>query len=460
MVKSNSLNYRFRNPLAASVICKSSSKISIIIYVVLASIIVDTFINQNIQVRNSVNITSSWGIALFISLAAIAIVGQYYILGFVKQRSTEIRRKVKTLSISFRITEIIQYLLIAILLFVVADIVIFWHYPSASLALVTAVSYGLNIGLMAIFSEIFFLWYRSNRSSIAVLLYGLSFAVIVITSCVFLTGSFYRFTEKPTYIYPYSSTELTKAEPGSILNTLGKIYHYSDIVSFVSKWIATAFLLYHYSQKMGRTRYWILISLPLVYFIGTYLDDFHIYEPHSKSEEFYWQLYTTLNSTAGGILFYVGFIAASKHFQDNLAIKDYLLICGFGFLLFFSAGQSSLANSLYPPYGLATMSFYGLSSFLILVGLYASAVSVSQDSNLRRLMMKLATNEMNMLRSMGIAHRETELWRRVNKLKYIVEGEEKELKERTGVDSSLDEKDLKDYVQEVLQEAGKTKVQK
>jgi hypothetical protein len=34
------------------------------------------------------------------------------------------------------------------------------------------------------------------------------------------------------------------------------------------------------------------------------------------------------------------------------------------------------------------------------------------------------------------------------------------LKERTGVESSLDETDLKDYVQEVLQEAGKTKSQK
>ena len=460
MVKSNSLNIRIRNPLATSVICKSSNKISIVIYIVLASIIIDTFINQNIQVRNSANITSSWSIALFVSLAAIAIVGQYYILGFVKQRSVEIISKVKTLSISFRITEIIQYLLMAVFMFVVADIIIFWHYPSASLAIVTALSYGLNIGLMAIFAEIFFRWYRSNRSSIAVLLYGLSFAVIVVTSCVFLTGSFYRFMEKPTYIFPYSATELTKAEPGSVLNTLGKVYHYSDIVSFVSKWVATAFLLYHYSQKMGRTKYWILISLPLVYFIGTYMDDFHIYEPHSDSEEFYWQLYVTLNSTAGGILFYIGFVAAAKHFQGDLAIKDYLLICGFGFLLFFSAGQSSLANSLYPPYGLATMSFYGLSSFLILVGLYASAVSVSQDSNLRRLMMRLATNEMNMLRSMGIAHREAELWKRVDKLKHIVEGEEKELKERTGVESSLDEKDLKDYVQEVLQEVGKTKGQK
>jgi hypothetical protein len=456
----NSLNSRFRNPLAPSIIGKSTKNISIVIFVVLASMIVDTFINQNIQVRDSVNITSTWSIALFITLAAIAMIGQYYILVFVKHKIVEIRRKVKTLSISFRITEIIQYLLIAVFLFVVADIVIFWHYPSASLALVTAFSYGLNIGLMAIFTQIFFLWYKSNRSSIAVLLYALSFAVLVVTSCVFLIGNFYRFIEKPTYIYPYSSTDLTKAEPGSILNTLAKVYHYSDMVSFVSKWIATAFLLYHYSQKMGRTKYWILISLPLVYFIGTYMDDFQIYEPHSESEEFYWQLYVTLNSTAGGILFYIGFAAAAKHFQGDLAIKDYLLICGFGFLLFFSAGQTSLANSLYPPYGLATMSFYGLSSFLILLGLYASAVSVSQDSNLRRLMMKLATNEMNMLRSMGIAHREAELWKRVDKLKHIVEGEEKELKERTGVESSLDEKDLKDYVQEVLQEVGKTKGQK
>ena len=66
MVKSNSLNSRFRNPLATSIICKSSKKISIVIFVVLAGMIVDTFINQNIQVRNSVNITSGWSIALFI----------------------------------------------------------------------------------------------------------------------------------------------------------------------------------------------------------------------------------------------------------------------------------------------------------------------------------------------------------------------------------------------------------
>ena len=176
MVKANPLNSRFRNPLATSIICKSSKKISIVIFVVLAGMIVDTYINQNIQVRNSVNITSSWSIALFITLAAIAIVGQYYILGFVKQRSVEIRSKVKVLSISFRITEIIQYLLIAVILFVVAEIVLFWHYPSASLALVTTVSYGLNIGLMAIFAQIFF--YGINQIGVQLRFYSTDYHLL------------------------------------------------------------------------------------------------------------------------------------------------------------------------------------------------------------------------------------------------------------------------------------------
>src|ERR671917_301497 len=355
MVRANSLFSSFRSfriPFAFPSVYRSRNNIAIIVYIVLASIIADTFVNQNVQVRNFIGISSNWGIAFFIILAAVTIMGQYYILKFVRHKTREFRRKVRILNISFK---------------------------------VTAISYVLNICLMAVFAEIFFSWYKSNRSSIAVLLYGLSFAVVVITSCVFLTGSLNRFLEKPVYISPFSNIELTKSEPGSIQNLLGKIYHYSDIVSFALKWIATVFLLYHYSQKMGRAKYWTLISLPLLYFLGTYLDDFHIYEPKSELEEFYWQIYVTLNSTAGGFLF------------------------------FFNAGQSTLANSLYPPYGLATMSFYGLSSFLILLGLYSSAVSISQDSGLRRLIIKLATNEMNLLRSIGTAHREAEVWKRVNK---------------------------------------------
>lgn len=226
MVKANSLFSGFHNPFASPSFYRNRNKISIVVYIVLVSIIADTFVNQNVQVRNAIGISSTWSIALFVTLAAIAMIGQFYILRFVKHKSREIRRKVPVLNISFKITAVVQCLLVAIFLFVMAEIVMYSHYSSASLAVVTAISYGLNIGLMAIFAKIFLSWHKSNRSSIAVLLYGLSFAVVVITSCVFLTGNFYRFIEKPLY------NSVCRHRANQIRTRLGTKYAWKDIPLF------------------------------------------------------------------------------------------------------------------------------------------------------------------------------------------------------------------------------------
>jgi hypothetical protein len=196
---------------------------------------------------------------------------------------------------------------------------------------------------------------------------------------------------------------------------------------------------------MGKAKYWILISLPLVYFAGTYLDDYNIYEPHTETEELYWDLYTSLNSTAGGVLFFTGFVIAARHFHQNLAIKDYMTICGLGFLLFFSAGQSTLANTLYPPFGLVTMSLYGLSTYMILLGLYSSSISVSTDIKLRKSIKKSTLRESKFLDSMGTAHMQKELMKRMV-LKARVEQNERT--QESGIKSSLSEEDILSIVKE------------
>ena len=51
----------------------------------------------------------------------------------------------------------------------------------------------------------------------------------------------------------------------------------------------------------------------------------------------------------------------------------------------FTSNQSIvLVDASYPPFGLATISFMRLSSYLILVGVYSSAISIVQDVNLRK----------------------------------------------------------------------------
>lgn len=452
MVKNSTFLDRFHIP-PLSIIIQNNRNISILAYIVVGAMVVDTILNQNEDVRTYFQ-TLLWDTGLFILLAAIAIVGQYCVLEFLKYKSREIRSKARHISISHQIVTVLQYLLIANFLVVIIGMVMFNLYPTASLVFITTTTYGLNVCLMGAFTKIFFSWYKSNRNSIVVLLYGLSFAIVVIISVVFLTASLYRFGEKEAFISP-DSAPVSKSEPGSLIYSLNKIYHYSDIVSFALKWVATAFLLYHYSKRMGVTRYWFLISLPLVYFLGTYLDDFNIFEPHTETEEFYWSLYVTYNSTAGGILFYIGFVAATKHFHNNWAIKDYLIISGLGFLLFFSAGQTTLAFSPYPPFGFATMSFYGLSTYLILLGLYASAISVSQDIELRKSIKKSTLRESKFLDSMGTAHMEKEL---MNRMVLKAREEQMELtQESGGVRSSLNEEDILNIVKEAETDVRKQK---
>jgi hypothetical protein len=51
-----------------------------------------------------------------------------------------------------------------------------------------------------------------------------------------------------------------------------------------------------------------------------------------------------------------------------------------GFILLFISNQAIvLVEVPYPPFGLITASFMGLASYLILVGLYYTAISVGEE---------------------------------------------------------------------------------
>lgn len=453
----SSIFNKFHNPLyftfsSTIAIINDNRKISIVVYIVLIAIVADTMINQNVDRLVAQN-TSAFGIAVFMIFASVSMIGQYLILYYAKEKTREIRSRARYIATLHIIATIIQYLIIGVSILVMTDILVLQQYPTLSLAIVTTSTYGMNIGLMIIFAQIFFSWYRWNKYSVAILLYGLSFAVIVINSSIFLGASLYRFIEKPPYVFPHSEVVFPKLEEGSFRHKLAEAYHFSDIAAFLLKWFATVFLLHHYSQKIGRAKYWVLVSIPLLYFLGTFMDDFHIYKPYSEEEKFYWYLYASLNSTAGGILFGVGFMLGAKQFPERSSIKDYMMISGFGFILFFSAGQSTLNVTPYPPYGFATMSFFGLSTYLILIGLYCSAISVSEDIEIRKHIKKSAEREARFLDGMGTAYMENELIRRmVLKSKE----EQKELTaESGGVKPSLTESDIVNIVREVEKDVKK-----
>jgi hypothetical protein len=409
-------------------------------------------------------LVTGFGVGLFIAVGIAYIFGQYFMLKFVKQESKETRVKHSFIKIIHEIITGIQYALAAILAFIIFEILFFSQYHSANLTVVTAISQIATVGILSLFAQRFFSWYRSNRSSIVVLLYGLSFAINAFALGVISINELTILSEKQTLeeyalITPQSEVVFPSDtyEPGSYLANLSETYQYTDLISFALLMAATAILLYHYSSRVGRIKYWLIILLPMIYRLSMSLENFGLIVPSTDAEYFYWYLFTSLNSTAGGILFGVAFWTIAKTMRQDSAVRQYMRIAAFGFVLLFISNQVTLTATSYPPFGIATLSFLVLAAYMIFLGLYSTAISISQDNQLRRSIKKLASQNSNLLGSIGTAHMEQEIQKTVTSMKSVVEEQEKELEEQTGIEADLEEDEMKKYLEEVMQEVGKAK---
>jgi hypothetical protein len=428
-----------------------TKRIDIFVYVLIGILSLDTIINQ-LSAGLSIAVSSFSWIILFVILGIIAIVCQLFIMQFVNRTGLAVRTKVRHIRRMHVAVTVCQYFVILLFVYVIVEIVLTESYSSISSLLVTIVSYMTSILLMGIFTVIFLSWYRNNRSSVLVLLYGLSFATVVIASLALLTVWIYLFSvQMPATIFPTSDIFYPITEEDTNWKVLSKIYQYSDIASFFLKWGGTALILYHYSHKIGKVKYWVFLSLPVGYFSLMVIYHLHIYEPHDELETLVFYGIISLNATFGGILFYLAFKLTSENFRSNQAFRNYLLMAGFGFMLFFSGSQGSVITTLYPPYGFATISSYGLGSYLILLGLYLSALSVSQDEQLRNMIKASTLSESKFLHSIGISAGE----RKKEVISTVIE--KAKLQQATiikdiGIDTSLSEEDIKSYVNEVEKE--------
>jgi len=75
-------------------------------------------------------------------------------------------------------------------------------------------------------------------------------------------------------------------------------------------------------------------------------------------------------------------------------LADFLIkisISGWGIFLIFSADQAEAQIvAPYPPFGIATVTILNIAAFLMLVGIYNSAILVSANNDLRKSIYKHA----------------------------------------------------------------------
>lgn len=399
------------------------------------------------------------GIALFIGIAIVFAIGGILILQYVKTKTKENHARALHLHATHIGVTIAQYVLIAIIAFVIAQILLTTQYNTVMIAAALSISYGLWIITLALLSRAFLSWLRSSRSNVTVskrnvmvLILALSMIAYVVNGVAGLANYLLMLQEQLEVVTSADVAFFPEFDPESQQQQINAGYQISAAVAYVLTWIGTVMLLRPYIHRIGKIKFYAIMGSAMVY----YLINFPLFvlgylTPTGESdvEVMNTILIFGIATVFSGIIFGAAFLSVARTLQKGSALREYLIIAAYGLLLFYVAGTATATQAAYPPFGLASVSFTGLSCYLIYTGLYSSAISVSQDVGLRQSIHKSAIKEIKFLENMGSAQMEQELQKRVLT---IAKKNSDIMTEETGVQPSLSEDDMKQYLEEVLKE--------
>ncbi len=202
------------------------------------------------------------------------------------------------------------------------------------------------------------------------------------------------------------------------------------------------------------------MTFPAVYFLAFYIFLYPIIYPDSPITQAIDENFMTsllLYNGAGiitGILFGLGFLSIARFIAPGNDVRDYMSIAGYGFMIFGTAGITTVLQAAYPPYGLPNVSFVGLAAFLVLVGLQHSAISVAHDMRLRQFIKNSALKHSKLLDGMASAQMAQDLQ---NKIMSVTKENAHVMERESGTQPSLTDEDMTSYIERILHEMKKNK---
>ena len=412
-------------------------------------------------------------VILFVLTVTIGYgVGSWILLGYTKRITAEIRAKSRFINFMFWTVTIVQFGLLGLLL-----MVLFSNSPSSTRYLshsVFAISSILATIIMGIISFKFFSWYKSSEyKNFTVLFYGIaaltlgaSIAEDVGTKLLMvqevkentspgeIIQSTFQYKASDKYDAEVIRKEVNPDTTSFLIIPNSSLEYYNLLnstvlpIAFVFRWIASTTLLRGAYQMVGKLplSFWIILSLPLILYLVGKMPGFFYGESLAGVDEeyrYYFRILFRAGTIGGNIVFGLAFFVIARRIASS-RIKDYLIITGIGDTI---VGIALSTSALEPTYGAAAHSLVLLSSYLFSIGLYVCAISLAQDSSLRKIIRK---SNIGLVDDIGTAQMEQEVRKRV--LKMVEEGKDKLEEQTGGLSYSVTENDVREYVELVIDE--------
>lgn len=397
-------------------------------------------------------LSSIQGITGFIGIWAIFAITQYYILAFIKFNSRQSTSGSRFVYYVHNAVTVTQYLLAGMIAFVILQILLTQQYDTVMLNVILSISYGLWIVTLSLLAIAFFSWYGLRKEkNLMVLILATSMIAYVVNGAIGLYFNADQLMQQKPVIRDGDVAVFTvpsiSAELEDILNIA---YMIASGVAYVLTWIGTVMLLRPYMKSFGRIKFWVIMVTAMVYYLVTFpLEVLGILSYEDPEMAIRNILIFTLAPIFTGIIFGAAFLSVARTLRLGSSVRNHMIIAAYGFLLFYIAGSASVSQAAYPPYGLVSTAFTGLSCYMIYSGLYLSAVSVSQDMTLRKSIRKSVIEQSKLLHNIGTAEMEKQVQKQVLS---IATRTSNTIAEETGVQASMNEDEMKDYVELVIRE--------
>jgi len=387
---------------------------------------------------------SLYNLIVFLVLFVLAAFSQYTILRKTGKKFGKIL-SLKRSNLYYRINTIAPFTLFLLLFIILLEIFINSSYHTFVVTIIIWIAYGMAFVNMLVLVIQFFQWLKINKNYMII-----SYTFAICSILINLTASILYLSvtthKDPDIIHwDYSPTEASSIVP----SIMSSIYELTSASSFILIWISSILLLSHYAKKYGLGKFVIITVAPLIYFItifsptlADYFSEFSFYYPILAQITF--TILISAGKPIGGFLFGFIFLGASKN-VDNRLLKEYLAIAGYGIMILFTSNQLiSLISLDYPPFGTVTVMFLSLASYISFIGIYASAIFVAQDKELRYILKKSTARNISLFNQIGKSEMEKKL---LTTAHTVV----KKLKDETGV-QAVEDNDYKIYVEDAIRE--------
>ena len=425
--------------------------LSVLFLIVVSFVLIDVIISSLVDIYFEFT-TSPAGISLFVAVTGVLFVGTYVILKITenKIRGQSMRRTHEN-KIA-KVVWIIYYLMSVITAFVIFQLFFISEYYTGLLSIAPTVSYGLAAFVLGLLAYRFFSWFARNRA-LVVLLYGIASVSASIYVGV-VAAIFYVeiFIHQPVVTTLESAASFPPTEPGFEEILIVTMPGILTATTFLSFWGGTIVILYANIKRVGKTRFWILVTTPIIFFLGALITLFPEMQgdaPEDDLNSIIIPVYVvTFSQVIAIALFATAFVSMARAVPHH-QISDYMYITCFGLTLFSIGILATVSGAGYPPFGLPSVSLVGPFSFLLFTGLNHSAISIAEDSSLRRSIKDSAQQQLKLLDSMGTAEMERKLEKMVLE---ATKSNAESLKQQSGIEPSLSMDEAKQYLYEVLEE--------